>query len=103
MVEMSVRLDDGMDGRIQGKPTKWTDLSPTHNAHVCVFDDTYHKMMLNDIGVAVTLFILNKKSSMNPFLPVHLIIHITKLDLPITFPKPLYIRHFACIHRDPGH
>jgi hypothetical protein len=48
-------------------------------------------MMPNDIGVVVTLFILNKKSSMNPFLPVHLMIHITKLHLPTTFPKPLYI------------
>ncbi len=95
--------NDGMDGRIQGKSTKWTDLSPVHKAHVCVFDGTYHKMMLNDIGVVVTLFILNKKSSMNPFLPVHLTIHITKLDLRTTFPKPLYIRHFTCIHRDPGH
>jgi hypothetical protein len=65
MDEMSVRLDNRMDGRIQGKPTKWTDLSPAHNAHVCVFDGTYHKMTLNDIGVAVTLFILNKKSN-NP-------------------------------------
>jgi hypothetical protein len=34
MDEMSVRLDDEMDGRIQGKPTKWTDLSPAHNAHI---------------------------------------------------------------------
>ncbi len=45
----------------------------------------------DDIGVVVTLFILNKKFSMNPFLPVHLTIHITKLHLPTTFPKPLYI------------
>jgi len=49
------------DARIQGKPTKWTNLSPAHNAHVCVFDNTYHRMMLNDIGVVVTSFILNKK------------------------------------------
>ncbi len=27
-----------------------------HNAQVSVFDGTYYKMMLNDIGVAVTLF-----------------------------------------------
>jgi len=79
-----------------------TSLSPVHNAQVCVFDDTYYKMMLNDIGVVVTLFILNKKSSMNPFLLVHLTIHITKLHLLTTFPKPLYIRHSACIYRDPG-
>jgi hypothetical protein len=41
MDEMSVQLDDRMDGWIQGKPTKWTDLSPMHNAQVCVFDGTY--------------------------------------------------------------
>jgi hypothetical protein len=34
--EMSVWLDDRMDGQIQGKSTKWTDLSPVHNAQVCV-------------------------------------------------------------------
>ncbi len=73
-----------------------------HNAHVYVFDDTYYKMMLNDIGVVVTLFILSKKSSMNSFLLVHLMIHTTKLHLPTTFPKPLYIRHSACIYRDPS-
>jgi hypothetical protein len=79
-----------------------TSVCPVHNAQVCVFDGTYYKMVLNDIGVTVTLFILNKKCSMNPFLPVHLTIHITKLHLPTTFPKPLYIQHSACIHRDPG-
>jgi hypothetical protein len=33
---------------------------------------------------------------------VYLTIHITKLQLQTTFPKPLYIPHFACIHLDPG-
>jgi hypothetical protein len=33
---------------------------------------------------------------------VYLTVHITKLQLQTTFPKPLYIPHFACIHRDPG-
>ncbi len=47
-------------------------MSPVHNAHVCVFDSNNYKMMRNDIGVAVTLFILNKKCSMNPFFPVQL-------------------------------
>ncbi len=74
-----------------------------HNAHVCVFDGTYYKMVLNDIGVAVILFILNKKCSMNPFLPVHLTIHITKLHLQTTFrmypsgPRPLKILMFALL------
>ncbi len=33
---------------------------------------------------------------------MYLIVHITKLQLQTTFPKPLYIPHSACIHRDPG-
>jgi hypothetical protein len=33
---------------------------------------------------------------------VYLTVHITKLQLQTTFLKPLYIRHSACIHRDPG-
>jgi len=35
---------------------------------------------------------------------VYLTVHITKLQLQLqtTFPKPLYIRHSACIHGDPG-
>jgi hypothetical protein len=33
---------------------------------------------------------------------VYLTIHITKLQLQTTFPKPLYIPHSACIHQDPG-
>jgi len=34
---------------------------------------------------------------------VYLTVHITKLQLQTTFPKPLYIPHSACIHQDPGH
>jgi hypothetical protein len=34
---------------------------------------------------------------------VYLTVHITKLQLETTFPKPFYIPHSACIHRDPGH
>jgi hypothetical protein len=33
---------------------------------------------------------------------VYLTVHITKLQLQTTFPKPLYIPHFTCIHGDPG-
>jgi hypothetical protein len=33
---------------------------------------------------------------------VYLMVHITKLQLQITFPKLLYIPHSACIHPDPG-
>jgi hypothetical protein len=45
-------------------------------------------------------------TSMNPVpnaqVCVYLIVHITKLQLQTTFPKPLYIRHSAYIHRDPS-
>ncbi len=43
-------------------------------------------------------------TSLNPCLMhmcVYLTVHITKLQLQITFPKPLYIPHSPCIHRDP--
>jgi hypothetical protein len=33
---------------------------------------------------------------------VYLTVHITKLQLQTTFPKPLHIPHSARIHRDPG-
>jgi hypothetical protein len=32
---------------------------------------------------------------------VYLTVDNTKLQLQTTFPKPLYIPHSACIHRDP--
>jgi len=38
----------------------------------------------------------------NAHVCVYLTVHITKLQLQTTFPKPLYIQHFACIHQDPG-
>jgi len=34
---------------------------------------------------------------------VYLTVHITKLQLQTTSPKPLYIPHSTCIHWDPGH
>jgi hypothetical protein len=33
---------------------------------------------------------------------VYLMVHITKLQVQTTFPKPLYIPHSTCIHGDPG-
>jgi hypothetical protein len=45
-------------------------------------------------------------TSLNPMpnahVCVYLTIHITKLQLQTTFPKSLYIRHSACIHRNPS-
>jgi len=46
-------------------------------------------------------------TSLNPVPNAHvclyLTVHITKLQLQTTFPKPLYIPHSACIHQAPGH
>jgi hypothetical protein len=45
-------------------------------------------------------------TSLNPVpnaqMYVYLMVHITKLQLQITFPKPFYIPHFVCIHWDPS-
>ncbi len=47
------------------------------------------------------------ETSLNPVpnaqVCVYLTVHITKLQLQTTFPKPLYIPHSACIHPDLGH
>jgi len=56
MDEMSVRLDDRMDGRIQGKLTKWTDLNPVHNSQVCVFDGTYYKITTTNCKSKTSLY-----------------------------------------------
>jgi hypothetical protein len=39
----------------------------------------------------------------NAHVCVYLTVHITKLQLQTTFPKPLFIPHSACIHWDLGH
>jgi hypothetical protein len=39
-----------LDGMLYSKPS----LKPVPNAQVCVFDGTYYKMMLNDVGVFMT-------------------------------------------------
>ncbi len=56
MDEMFVRLDDRMDGRIQGNPTKWTNLSPVHNTQVCVFDGTYYKIRTTNYMSKTSLY-----------------------------------------------
>jgi hypothetical protein len=52
-------------------------------------------------------FLFQKNSSLKPVpnaqVCVYLMVHITKLTLQTTFPKPLYIPHFACIDWDPGY
>jgi hypothetical protein len=53
-----------------------------------------------------TSFTICNCTSLNPMpnaqVCVYLTIHITKLQVQTTFPKPLYIPHSACIHQDPG-
>ncbi len=53
-------MDGGTDGRQDGwmesfissqRPLQYTSLNPVPNAQMCVFDGTYYKMMLNDVGV----------------------------------------------------
>ncbi len=50
---------------------------------------------------------LNLGTSLNPVpnahVCVYLTLHITKLQLQTTIPKPFYIPHSIYIHRDPGH
>ncbi len=68
MDEMSVRLDDGMDGRIHEKPTKWTDLSPVHNAQVCVFDGTYYKITTTNYRSKTSLYMTFRMYLSGPWL-----------------------------------
>jgi hypothetical protein len=49
-----------------------------------------------------TIFFLCLNPVPNAQVCVYLTVHITKLQIQTTFPKPLYIPHFACIHGDPG-
>jgi hypothetical protein len=57
------------------------------------------------LGGLIPKSILLRQTSLNPVpdaqVCVYLTIHITKLQLQTTFPKPLYIWHFTCIHQDP--
>jgi hypothetical protein len=58
-------------------------------------------LLQDEDGESQNTFILNPVP--NAHVCVYLMIHITKLQLQTTFPKPLYIPHSTCIHRDPGH
>jgi hypothetical protein len=52
--------------------------------------------------VCVLYFTTSLNLVPNAHVCVYLTVHITKLQLQTTFPKPLYTRHSVCIHRDPG-
>ncbi len=51
---------------------------------IVIYDEPSHSTSLNPVP--------------NAQVCVYLIVHITKLQLQTTFPKPLYIPHSACIH-----
>jgi len=74
--------------------------------HVFQFRFKFHKWTEPGTPVLDLDLFLNIYTSVNPVhnaqVCVHLMVHITKLRLQTTVPKPLYIRHFACIYRDPG-
>jgi hypothetical protein len=48
--------------------------------------------------VCLSLYVTSLNPVPNAQVCVYLTVHITKLQLQITFPKPLYIPHSACIH-----
>ncbi len=56
--------------------------------------------------LVLKLDISYRVTSLNPVpnaqVCVYLTVHITKLQLQTTFPKPLCISHSTCIHWDPG-
>jgi hypothetical protein len=54
------------------------------------------------ILMGCTFFVTSLNPVHNAQVCVYLTVHITKLQLQTTFPKPLYIPHSACIHQDPG-
>jgi hypothetical protein len=57
---------------------------------------------LNDTTHIYIYIYIYTHTSLNPMpnaqVCVYLMVHITKLQLQTTFPKPLYIQHSACIH-----
>jgi len=57
---------------------------------------------ISGIVCHVHLYIYSLNPVPNAQVWVYLTVHITKLQLQTTFPKPLYIPHSACIHWDPG-
>jgi hypothetical protein len=54
----------------------------------------------NFLHVVTTTIITSLNLVPNAQVCVYLTLHITKLQLQTTFPKPFYIPHSTCIHRD---
>jgi hypothetical protein len=62
-----------------------------------------HKVATTKLTIVYIVAII--RTSLNPVPNAqvcYFTVHITKLQLQTTVPKPLYIQHFACIHRDPS-
>jgi hypothetical protein len=77
------------------KPFSWA--KPAY-VTFCSSNFNVQGRILSTCGHALTLYI---KLVWTPCLMhrcVYLTVHITKLQLQTTFPKPLYISNFACIH-----
>jgi len=79
------------------------------NFGFCVIGRGWWPIFLVSLGLHVawsftllTYIITSLNPLPNAEVCVYLTVHITKLQLQTTFPKPLYIRHSACIHGDPG-
>jgi hypothetical protein len=60
------------------------------------------KYAKKNIHHLVTIIVTSLNPMPNAQVCVYLTVHITKLQLQTTFPKPLYIPHSACILWDPG-
>jgi len=72
----------------------------------CMFSSIVWKIYVGfvaDIDIKILKVLnANLNSMLNAHVCVYLTIHVTKLQLQTTFPKPFYIPHFTCIHRDPS-
>ncbi len=66
----------------------------------------FYKCMMRTWSIRRGQSVAVRQDSLNPVpnaqVCVHLTVHIKKLQLQTIVPKPLYIRHFTCIYRDPG-
>jgi hypothetical protein len=66
------------------------------------FLSTYTLTMYRNLSIFLFKRIMANLNTMpNAQVCVYLTVHITKLQLQTTYPKPLYIPHSACIHQDP--
>jgi hypothetical protein len=75
---------------------------PPFNFGVCQTNMHVPYLYLYPSLTSCLIIIISLNLVPNAQVCVYLIIHITKLQLQTTFPKPLYIPHSTCIRQDPG-